>query len=191
MRKETYNFTLVLEGADVLADENIDALYEAGCGDAGFGRNGRVQTGEFDREAASFEEAVMSAIHDVERAVPGLTVTRVEPDDLITATVIAQRTGRTRQSIGQLISGKRGPGGFPAPVASVDAKTRLWRWSEVIRWFAEMNDQASESDFAIAEFIAALNGALEARRHLARLAELPQSKRAVAEVTRLLQPQGG
>lgn len=186
----TYNFTLILEGADVLAGETLDVLYEAGCGDAGFGRSNQVQTAEFDREAASFEEAVMSAIRDVESAVSGLRVARVEPDDLVTAAAIAQRTGRTRQSIAQLAAGTRGAGDFPTPVASVDAKTRLWRWSEVVRWFAEREDRASSTGPSIAEFVAALNGVLEARRHLARLARLPHDESAVAEIARLVRPQG-
>ena len=39
-----FNFTLTIEGADILTDEALDALYEAGCGDATFGVSGGVQT---------------------------------------------------------------------------------------------------------------------------------------------------
>jgi hypothetical protein len=66
-----FSFTLTIEGADILTDEALDALYEAGCGDATFGVSDGVQTGEFDREAADFAEAVASAIKAVEAAVPG------------------------------------------------------------------------------------------------------------------------
>jgi hypothetical protein len=72
-----FSFTLTIEGADILTDEALDALYEAGCGDATFGVSGGVQTGEFDREAADFAEAVASAIKAMEAAVPGALVVDV------------------------------------------------------------------------------------------------------------------
>ena len=72
-----FSFTLTIEGADILTDDAIDALYEAGCDDATFGVSDGVQTGEFDREAADFAEAVASAIKAVEAAVPGALVVEV------------------------------------------------------------------------------------------------------------------
>ena len=68
----------------------------------------------FDREAPSLLDAVLTAISDVE-SVDCLEVLHVDPDELVWASEIAERTGRTRQSIDQLIKGQRGPGGFPAP----------------------------------------------------------------------------
>ena len=77
-----FSFTLTIEGADILTDDAINALYEAGCDDATFGVSYGVQTGEFDREAADFAEAVASAIKAVEAAVPGALVVDVhrEPE---------------------------------------------------------------------------------------------------------------
>lgn len=72
-----FSFTLAIEGADILTDDAIDALYEAGCDDATFGFSDGVQTGEFDREARDFAEAVASAIKAVEAAVPGALVVDV------------------------------------------------------------------------------------------------------------------
>ena len=80
MPRATYNFILETSGRDVLADEVVDALYEAGCDDAGIGRFLGVDHLDFDREAGSFCEAVRSAIEDVE-SVPGVNVTRVRPGD--------------------------------------------------------------------------------------------------------------
>ncbi|MCY4423824.1 MAG: hypothetical protein OXC06_12225 [Acidimicrobiaceae bacterium] len=80
MPRATYNFILETSGRDVLDDEVIDALYEAGCDDAGIGRFLGVDHLDFDREAGSFCEAVRSAIEDVQ-SVPGVTVTRVVPGD--------------------------------------------------------------------------------------------------------------
>ncbi|MDX6299926.1 MAG: hypothetical protein QOF53_1140, partial [Nocardioidaceae bacterium] len=44
-----------------------------------------------------------------------LEVLHVDPDELVWASEIAERTGRTRQSVDQLIKAQRGPGGFPIP----------------------------------------------------------------------------
>ena len=52
----------------------------------------RVPYVDFDRDSDSFEEAVLTAIRDVERA--GLQVLRVEPDDFVSASEIARRTER-------------------------------------------------------------------------------------------------
>jgi hypothetical protein len=80
-----FSFTLTVEGADILTDEALDALYEAGCDDATFGVSDGVQTGEFDREAADFAEAVGSAIKAVESAVPGALVVDVRREREIAA----------------------------------------------------------------------------------------------------------
>lgn len=72
-----FSFTLAIAGAEIFTDEALDALYEAGCSDATFGVSDGVQTGEFDREAADFAEAVASAIKAVEAAVPGALVVDV------------------------------------------------------------------------------------------------------------------
>jgi hypothetical protein len=58
-------------------DDNLDALFEAGCDDATFGARGVAQYGEFDREATSFSTALASAIHTMTSAVPGLEIVRV------------------------------------------------------------------------------------------------------------------
>jgi hypothetical protein len=77
-----FSFTLTVEGADILSDHASDALYEAGCDDATFGVSDGVQTGEFDREAVDFAEAVASAIKAIEAAVPAALVVNVhrEPE---------------------------------------------------------------------------------------------------------------
>ena len=80
MPRATYNFVLETSGRDVLDDEVVDALYEAGCDDACIGRFLGVDHLDFDREAGSFCEAVRSAIEDVQ-SVPGVGVTRVLPGD--------------------------------------------------------------------------------------------------------------
>ncbi|MGH3751970.1 MAG: hypothetical protein ACRDRP_04605 [Pseudonocardiaceae bacterium] len=70
---------------------------------------------------------MISAIVDVERAGIGARVLRVQADDdWLTASEIAERVGRTRQSVALLAHGERGPGGFPAPVARRCSSSPLW-----------------------------------------------------------------
>lgn len=154
-----FGFRLVLRGD--LTPDRLDGLYEAGCDDATFGEREAVPYADFDRTARTFATAVGRAIRDVER-VPGVRVVRVEPDDLVSAAAIAQRTGRTRESVRLLSEGERGPGGFPAPVAWVNGRTRVWRWADVARWFHKALDEQIGGSPA-PSLVAALNAALELR----------------------------
>lgn len=157
-------FTVVMAG-DPEDAASIDALFEAGCDDATFGTVDGVGYGDFVREAPTFAAAVHSAIDRVE-SVPGLRVLRVEPDDLVTMNEIAQRMGRSRESVRLLITGQRGPGRFPAPVSHLKARSRLWRWSEVTAW-AESQDLAVPPHAG--PFVAAINAALALRESRWRL----------------------
>jgi hypothetical protein len=144
---------LIIDG-DV--ESKLEDLFEAGCDDATFGSVDGVHYADFDREAPSIEQAIFSAGGAVD-SVPGLRVRRVEPEDLVTAAEIAERLGRTRESVRLLIAGKRGGGNFPAPLSHLRCRNRLWRWSEVTEWAGV----ASASEVKRARFIAALNAALE------------------------------
>lgn len=161
-----YEFTLVIEG-DLDDDEILDTLYEAGCDDATFGTVNGVGYGDFQREGSSIGEALRSAIEQVE-SVPTLHVLRAEPDDLVTMSEIAERIGRSRESVRLLIKGARGPGGFPAPVSHLKAKSRLWRWSDVAAWATHVVEPV---DLHAAAVIAAINAALTLRENVARLSK--------------------
>lgn len=78
--RSKYDFTLETSGRNVLDDEVVDALYEAGCDDATIGRFLGVHSLDFTREAGSYCEAVRTAIEDVQ-SVPGVSVTRVVNED--------------------------------------------------------------------------------------------------------------
>ena len=117
-----HHFTLIVDGPDLQDDMFIDRLFEAGCDDAAIGRSDGIQYVDFDREAASLDEAVLSAVRDVEH-VDGVSVVRVADAGLVSMTDIASRIGRTRESVRLLITGARGPGGFPAPVTDPPADT--------------------------------------------------------------------
>ena len=136
-----WDFTLIVEGHDVSNQGIHDALYDAGCTDALIGQTNGVQYLDFDRQAPSLEEAVASAVTDIEQ-VSGMRVVRFIDTDLLSMAEIAERMDRTRESVRLLVTGERGPGGFPPPVTDPRRPHRLWRWLDVERWFAGyLNDQ--------------------------------------------------
>jgi hypothetical protein len=159
-----YSFTLVIDG--VLEDETLDELFETGADDATFGSVDGAHYADFDREAPTLSAAISSAIADIE-SVPGLRVRRVEPDDLVTQSEIAERLGRSRESVRLLIAGERGSGDFPTPVSHLRSRNRLWRWSDVAAWAGEANP----AERAEARLIAALNAALDLRTATSGLAD--------------------
>lgn len=152
-----YEFTLVINGP--LEDENtVNALFDAGCDDATFGSIGNTGFGDFAREAPSLGQAVISAISAVE-SVSGLTVRRVEPDDLVTIPEIAERLNRSPESIRLLANGERGGGSFPPPISHLRTRHRLWRWTDVASWAG----LADEETIANAAWLVAANALLELR----------------------------
>ena len=78
-----YEFNLKFKlGPDELSEDEIHpCLGEAGCTDAlvGLGLRGHVGL-EFIREASSAEEAILSALADVRKALPKATLVEVGPD---------------------------------------------------------------------------------------------------------------
>jgi hypothetical protein len=176
-------FRLTIAGI-ALTDEQLDALFQAGCGDAAFSleRDGTV-LGFFDREAETQEDAALSAIGDVEAAGIGARVLRVtRDDDWLTASEIAKRVGRTRQSIGLLVRGDRGSGGFPAPVARHGSPNPLWSWADVEAWFESYEPAAipKRGSKLSPDFLAELNDRLDLRERLRHSPNAPWRPRLVA-----------
>lgn len=158
----THHFTLIVEGTDFMEDEVVNAVYEAGCDDATVGVSNGVPCADFSREASSLEEAALSAIAAIE-SVGGIEVIRIADAGLLSIADIAERTGRTRESVRLLVEGKRGPGGFPTPVTDPRRRRhRLWYWPEVARWFESTG--AGRADGDQEQMLAAINAWLELRR---------------------------
>ena len=155
-----HHFTLIVDGPDLQDDACIDRLFEAGCDDGTVGRADGIQYIDFDRDAPSFDEAVLSAVTDVER-VAGAEVVRVADAGLVSMTDIAARIGRTRESVRLLVTGARGPGGFPPPVTDPRGRYRLWRWSDVAQWLTTQLGEGTLPDDCAAM---AVNASLELRR---------------------------
>ena len=155
-----FDFTLILTGITDFTDDQVDALFEAGCDDATVAqREGRVYI-TFSREAESAIAAVLSAIGDIRKAAIGASVLRVDTCNLVTQAEIARRLGRTRQSIELYVKGKRGPGGFPAPACNIIEGQPLYFWCEVAYW-AYQNNILSQNANREAQEIAILNNILE------------------------------
>ena len=156
----TFHFTLIVEGPDLQDESCIDALFEAGCDDAAIGRSDGVQFVDFDREAGSLDHAILSAVDDLEK-LEGVEVVRIADAGLASLADIAARLDRTRESVRLLVSGARGPGGFPKPVTDPRGRFRLWRWSDVERWCVEQ--LGASLPISQDEVTAAFSAALELR----------------------------
>ncbi|MEX2344749.1 MAG: hypothetical protein WD604_03990 [Balneolaceae bacterium] len=181
---EVHEFTLVIETPDGLIDGLEDTLFEAGCDDATLSFRKGIAYLDFDREAGDLESAVISAIQQVEQTELNLWVKRVEPSDLVTGSEIARRLGRSRQSVQQLISGTRGEGDFPLPVAGVTTKTMLWSWQEVTGWFFKNGKLKEEIIYKKATILKQINESLESRKNETHL-------KNITRITKLLKKRTG
>lgn len=156
----TFRFTLVLKNVDENTPDLEDSLYEAGCDDALINFRNRAVYLDFDREAISLEEAVISAIKNVKSASLEIEIAAVAPENLVTESEIAKRLNKSRQTVSLWIKGERRKS-FPHPVMRLAEKSPLWKWNEVTNWLycnKIINDKKLVKNAA---FFANINGALE------------------------------
>ena len=147
---KTFEFSIIASGLDPQADDFEDRFFEAGCDDATlvFARGVMILT--FAREAASLDEALVSAIRNVRAA--GARVERIEPDSLVSLSEIAHRSSLTRQAISNYAAGKgKRAEGFPHPVARITSESPLWDWPSVAGW---LSAKGVVSDERVAEAVA-------------------------------------
>ncbi|HXQ18705.1 MAG TPA: hypothetical protein VN781_03660 [Acidimicrobiales bacterium] len=160
------SFTFRIRLRDALSDEEADRLYEAFDEEIAIEEGPKGHFVGCEREAEHFLDAVLDALAEV--ITLGFEPLAVE-DELVSMADIAERTGRSRQSVSMLANDQRGPGGFPRAVAG-NVRSPLWHWADVAAWF-----ESAGSGEAVVEdrirTIAAVNGAL-ANRVLRR--ERPQ-----------------
>lgn len=133
---------------------------------------------EFDRRAAGLPGALTAALGELSKALPEAIVLRVEGDDLATVADIARRSGRSAEGVRLLVNGRRGPKGFPPAAGRLDARTKVWRWADVARWFAEVLAEPLPAA-ADSAFLQAFNDALEIRRLSLRLGKV--QRQAIAK----------
>jgi hypothetical protein len=138
-----YEFAWVVDGFDVEDDATLDRLYETFDDVAAGSVAGRV-TVDFVIEAEGPAEALFTTLDRFREAFPRASVLRLDRD-LVAIPDIADRTDRTPESVRLLVNGKRGSGGFPAPVGTLGGGTRVWEWAAVVEWFAETGQPVEEN----------------------------------------------
>ena len=78
----TYTFTVILGDRAEMTEDLAEALAAAGCDDGLAGSSNGVASVIFDREAESLEQAVRSAIADVQKAGCRAAWVKIEPHDV-------------------------------------------------------------------------------------------------------------
>ena len=179
-----FDFALILGGVAELTSSVEDALFNVGCNDATLSIQYGLLYLEFSRSAKSLEVAIISAINDVRKSNTGAEVLRVDECNLVTASEIARRIGRSRQLVHQYMTGQRGPGGFPPPECHLTDNAPLWAWCAVSYWLVQNNLlRLEESRNAVV--VEAINNWLESARQRQRYPQL------LDEITRALQSAQG
>lgn len=155
---------LVLKNVDENTPKLEDSLYEAGCDDALINFRNKTVYLDFDRKANSLEEAVLSAIRDVESSSIKPVVANVAPEDMVTESEIAKRLSVKRQTVSLWIKGERRQA-FPKPVMKLAEKSPFWKWREVVKWLFDNKVIATitEEEVRNALFFETLNIVLEER----------------------------
>jgi hypothetical protein len=75
---KTYDFDVVLKDITQINDDQADALFAAGCDDGTPSSCDGMAWIHFDREASSLEEAIGTAVAQVQSA--GLNVSKIQLD---------------------------------------------------------------------------------------------------------------
>lgn len=156
------------------ADQLMIRLAEEGCTDAlvGLGVAGQVEL-EFVREASTAEEAILSALDDVRRALPGATLIEAGPD-FVGLTDVAELVGLTRQNIRKLWLNHKSS--FPPPVHA--GATSVWHLAQVLQFLGERQYSFTHRVLDVAHVTMKLN--IARQKSLVSDAELERMQRHVA-----------
>ena len=130
-----YEFTLRFDISQVAAgiDDCVEFLGAGGCDDAliGIGIPGRLAL-MFARESASAEDAVMTALRDVESALPDAILVEATPD-FVGITEVAEIVGKTRQNIRKLLLSCSAE----APLPIHEGSSAIWHLAPVLEWLRD------------------------------------------------------
>jgi hypothetical protein len=155
-----YEFTLKykLDPKDADHDELVERLGAAGCTDAlvGLGVAGHLGL-EFVREAASAEDAILSALADVKGTIPGGKLVEVGPD-FVGLSDVADLVGVTRQNMRKLMVAHAAA--FPAPVHSGSAS--IWHLALVLQFLNERGYKLAQALVDVAKAAMRVNIVKEA-----------------------------
>lgn len=78
----TYTFSVILGDVTEMTEDLAEALVASGCDDGMPGSSSGVASVLFDRQADCFEQALRSAIADVQKAGCRVAWVKIEPEDL-------------------------------------------------------------------------------------------------------------
>lgn len=156
-----YVFTITVGGAIASDQEGqfLDRVYEAGCDDGVVGFNEGTPFIEFMREADSAEEAITSAIANIEAA--GYQAQYLEESGLMLLADIAHRVEIKSTTLHNFKTGLRGPGKFPKAVSGLDSKSQLYPYQDVVRWLNDAGKIDSPELVEVADAAAKLAGLFE------------------------------
>jgi hypothetical protein len=130
-----YDFTLKFNLNNSPADPGdfIERLYASGCDDALIGVGNKEYVAlNFIREGSSAYEAISSAINDIKKAVPSVTLIEAAPD-LVGLTDAAKILGYTQLQMRNLSIESKSR--FPIPV--YEGTHSIWHLAEILIWLRE------------------------------------------------------
>lgn len=164
MTSYTFMLNFLLPSGNDNPEHFLDALFEAGCDDAtvGVGLHGMVGL-DFTRDATSADDALRSAVRDVQRAIPEAVLVQVGPD-LVGLTDMAEIFGFTRQNMRKYATGV-GSAREAFPIPTILGEPSLWHFAEIARWLqantsVELNPEMVE----VSKIAARMNWEIEGRR---------------------------
>ncbi len=133
MMEYDFKLKLKLPADSPSADELVERLGEAGCDDAliGIGQPGRIAL-DFSREGDSAQAAIVSALTNVKKAIPGAKLIEVGPD-FVGLTEVADFVGVSRQNMRKLWLTHATT--FPVPIH--EGNSALWHLAFVLQWLKE------------------------------------------------------
>ena len=157
----TFNLKFQLSREDCDHDDLVERLGAAGCDDAlvGVGQPGRIAL-EFTREANNAQEALVSALVDVKRAIPSAKLVEAAPD-FVGLTDVAEMVGVSRQNMRKLMVSHFIS--FPAPVH--EGTAAIWHLADVLAWLQAKGDyKVEQTVLEVARTAMQINLAKEARQ---------------------------
>ncbi|WP_166352968.1 hypothetical protein [Phytoactinopolyspora limicola] len=143
---DAYEITLIIDREP--SDAEIEDAFESldGLGMTGIETSDTGVLIHFEAEAESMSRAIVNTTFGLQRVASlNVRVVGIHSEDLVTLKDIAQRTGRSYESVRLLANGRRGPGHFPRPLSA--GTFSLYSWEEVLMWLATYQGTTPPGDY--------------------------------------------
>jgi transposase-like protein len=131
---KTYSFQLVLSGVNIHTPNLEDSLFEAGCDDGLLCSYNQTVYITFMRESSSFEDAVLSAINNIESCSLNVEVIYVDYDgyaDSVHLSDIATLSDISRHIVQYYKDSTKEKRGFLMSIERVLEKHQVWKLDDV------------------------------------------------------------